>query len=42
MNGLEIDTTYGSLRAGTLNGGRQAGRQAGQTGFSHDEVVRYP
>jgi hypothetical protein len=27
MNGLEIDTTYGSLRVGTLNEGRQAGRQ---------------
>jgi hypothetical protein len=30
MNGLEIDTTYGSLRVGTLNEGRQAGRQAGR------------
>ena len=38
MNGLEIDTTYGSLRVGTMN----EGRQAGQTDFSHDGVVRYP
>jgi hypothetical protein len=38
MNGLKVDTMYGSLRVRTMN----EDGQAGQIGFSHDEVVRYP